>query len=162
MAAIGQNLLKQQRWGEAEQILRACLSILEAKLPNDWSIFHTKSLLGDSLLRQGKHTDAEPLIIQGYEGLKARETRIPASSKPRLNEAGERVVQLYEAWGKTNKADEWRKRLAPPHRTDQAEGLRTRATNPPRSQPNLVVAIVLHSLLNEATRPGTAMWQFKF
>src|SRR6202011_4287306 len=40
-----------------------------------------------------------PLLLAGYEGMKAREKTIPKES-PRLTEALERLVQLYDAWGK--------------------------------------------------------------
>ena len=46
--------------------------------------------------------------------MKAREARIPAPARPRLAEAAERVVKLYEAWGKPDKAAEWRAKLAKP------------------------------------------------
>jgi hypothetical protein len=36
-----------------------------------------------------------------------------AKYKKHLTAAGERVVSLYDAWGKKDKAEEWRKRLAP-------------------------------------------------
>ena len=52
--------------------------------------------------------------MSGYEGMKAREAKIPAIRKPRLTDAAERVVKLYEAWGKPEKAAEWRARLAKP------------------------------------------------
>jgi hypothetical protein len=73
-----------------------------------------RSLLGGSLLGQEKYAEAEPLIVSGYEGLKAREDRIPPPGMPRLTEASERVLKLYEAWGKPDKAAEWRARLAKP------------------------------------------------
>ena len=43
--------------------------------------------------------------------MKARESKVPSPSKPRLAEAGDRLVQLYDAWGKKDKADECRKKL---------------------------------------------------
>jgi hypothetical protein len=46
--------------------------------------------------------------------MKAREARIPPPGKPRLADAAERVVRLYEEWGKKDKAAEWRTRLAKP------------------------------------------------
>ncbi len=49
--------------------------------------------------------------LSGYEGMKAREAKIPAPGKPRLPEAGDRVVKHYDAWRKPEKAAEWRKRL---------------------------------------------------
>jgi hypothetical protein len=54
----------------------------------------------------------EPLLIQGYEGLKVRAAKLPpAPGKSNLAEAAERIVPFYEAWGKPDKAAELRKRL---------------------------------------------------
>jgi eukaryotic-like serine/threonine-protein kinase len=78
------------------------------KEPADWSTFNTQSLLGGVLLGQKKYADAEPLLVQGYEGMKQREAKIPALGRVRLTEAQERLVQFYTA---TDKADEWRKKL---------------------------------------------------
>jgi len=98
----------------AEPILRQVLAIREKKLPDDWATFETQSSLGASLLGQKRYAEAEPLLIEGFEAMKVRETKIPPASKARLTKAGERIVQLYEAWGKKEKAEEWRKRLAQP------------------------------------------------
>jgi non-specific serine/threonine protein kinase/serine/threonine-protein kinase len=81
-------------------------------LPNDWSTFHTESLLGASLPGQKQFGDAEPLLIGGYKGLKQRAAEIPAPLQRHLTEAGERVVRLYDEWGKPEKAAEWRAKLA--------------------------------------------------
>ena len=43
--------------------------------------------------------------------MKAREAKIPPQGKPRLTEALERLVQLYDAWGKADQAAEWRAKL---------------------------------------------------
>ena len=43
--------------------------------------------------------------------MKQREEKIISPSKIRLTEALERLVKLYEAWGKKDQADEWRKKL---------------------------------------------------
>ncbi|SRR5579883_3164971 len=94
--------------------LRECLPIREAELPDDWRRFNTSSLLGGSLLGQTKYAKAEPLIVSGYEGMTARQAKIPAQSRRSLAEAAERVVKLYEAWGKPEKAAAWRETLIPP------------------------------------------------
>jgi hypothetical protein len=114
MAVRGLSLIQQRKWAEAEAILRECLAIREKVQPDEWSTFNTRSLLGGSLLGQKKYAEAEPLIISGYEGMKAREAKIPPPGRPRLTEAAERVVGLYEAWGKADKVAEWRARLAKP------------------------------------------------
>jgi hypothetical protein len=107
-------LIQQSQWAEAETILRECLAIRAKTQPDDWSTFSTRSVLGGCLLGQKKYAEAEPLILAGYEGLKAREAQIPAPSKPRLAEAAERVVRLYEAWGKPEQAAAWKARLGIP------------------------------------------------
>ncbi len=71
-------------------------------------------MLGGSLLGQKKYAEAEPLIVSGYEGMKAREAKIPPAGMSRLTEGSERVLKLYEAWGKTDKAALWRAKVAKP------------------------------------------------
>jgi len=111
MDRLGSNLLKLAKWAEAEPLLRECLAIREKAEPDEWTTFDTRSLLGGSLLDQKNYAEAEPLLLSGYEGMKAREVKIPAGSKNQLNEAGERLVKLYEVWGQKDKSDEWRKKL---------------------------------------------------
>jgi hypothetical protein len=72
------------------------------------------SLLGGSLLGQGRHSEAEPAVVEGYQGMKARESRIPVPERSRLREAAERVVHLYEGWGRPEEAAAWKARLGMP------------------------------------------------
>lgn len=65
-------------------------------------------MLGDCLLGRNNFVDAEPLLVSGYEGMKEREASLPPESKGRLGEALDRVIRLYEAWGKSARAAEWR------------------------------------------------------
>jgi hypothetical protein len=62
-------------------------------------------MLGEALLGQSKLAEAEPLLVQGYEGLKAREASIlPEVRTQRLSEAGRRVIRLYAALNQPGKA----------------------------------------------------------
>jgi hypothetical protein len=106
--------LQQNKPVEAESLLRECLAIRGKKQPGDWGTSSVKSTLGGALAGQNKYAEAEPLLLQGYEELKDREAKIPAHGKIRLVQALERLVQLYDAWGKKDKADEWRKKVPPP------------------------------------------------
>jgi hypothetical protein len=114
LAQIGMSHLQQKKWAEAEPLLRECLAIREKFQPEEWTTFNTRSTLGGSLLGQKKYALAEPLILSGYEGMKAREAKIPPQGMPRLDDAALRVVKLYEAWEKKDKAAEWRAKLAIP------------------------------------------------
>ncbi len=60
---------------------------------------------------QQKFAEAEPLLLAGYEGLRSRAEKIPPEDKPRLKEALQRVVQLYEAAGRPVQAADWKIRL---------------------------------------------------
>jgi tetratricopeptide (TPR) repeat protein len=111
LAGLGAHLLKRSRWSEAEPLLRECLTIQEKAMPDDWSRFSAMSLLGGVLLGRGRYAEAEPILVRGYEGMRARRARIPATNRPRLTEAAELIVRLYEAWGKADKASEWRSKL---------------------------------------------------
>jgi tetratricopeptide (TPR) repeat protein len=114
MAMLGGNLLKQHNWHEAELFFRKCLPVHEEKSPGSWTTFHIRSELGGSLLGQKKYAEAEPLIVSGYEGMRFREAKIRPHDKSLLVEAGERVVQFYDAWGKPDKAAEWRGKIGSP------------------------------------------------
>lgn len=113
LTAYADRLLTEGKFVEAESPSRRSLAIRERQAPDDWSTFNSRSLLGVSLLGQKRYAEAQPLLLAGYEGLKQRETTIPKSEKPRLQEALQRVVQLYEATGHPDQAADWRKKLAP-------------------------------------------------
>ena len=111
LATHGRTLLKAGKPADAKVILRECLAIRDKKQADDWRTFNTRSLLGGSLLGQKKYVDAEPLLLAGYEGMKEREAKIPPLAKDRLTDALQRLVQLYEATGQKDKAEQWRKKV---------------------------------------------------
>jgi tetratricopeptide (TPR) repeat protein len=108
LSTLSQNLLQQEKWPEAETVLRQVLTIREAKAPDAWSTFSEKSMLGGALLGQKQYAAAEPLLRAGYEGMKQRATRIPTQSKPRLAEALDRLIALAEATNKPDEAKTWK------------------------------------------------------
>jgi tetratricopeptide (TPR) repeat protein len=109
LAQISRGLLQQKKWAEAEPLLRECLGIREKAQPDLWVTFNTKSMLGGALLGQKKYAEAEPLLLAGYEGMKRREATIPPEGRPRLKEAVERLVRLYEETDQKDEATKWRK-----------------------------------------------------
>ncbi len=111
LTLLGLSLLEQQKWAEAEPVIRECLAIREKIDPDSWTTFYSRSMLGGALLGQSKFAEAEPLLLQGYEGIKKREKTNPPQAKARLTEAIDRVVQFYQATGKKDEAAKWRKEL---------------------------------------------------
>jgi non-specific serine/threonine protein kinase/serine/threonine-protein kinase len=112
LAGLGRCLLQVHKPAEAEPLLREALTIREKKQADAWETCHTKSLLGGSLLAQKKYADAEPLLLAGYEGMEKRQAKIYFPDKPLLAEALERVIELYEATGKKDQAEQWRQKRA--------------------------------------------------
>jgi hypothetical protein len=103
---MGTILVQYEDFVHSEPILRECVALREKLQPNVWSTFNAQSLLGGSLLGQKKYAEAEPLLLKGYKGMKAREKTIPPQGRPRVTEAVERLIELYIA---TNKPDEVKK-----------------------------------------------------
>ncbi len=114
LAALGHHLLVRSRWSEAEPLLREALTIREKATPDEWGRYDAMSLLGVALLGQGRHANAEPLLVDGYEGMEARAARIPVPERSRLREAAERVIHLYAAWGRPDRAADWKTRVGLP------------------------------------------------
>jgi serine/threonine-protein kinase len=102
---------KKGDFAKAERILRASLILRQQKQPDAWTTFHTQSQFGGSLVGQKQYAEAEPLLLAGYEGMKQRQATIPAHAKKYLTESLDRLVQLYDAWGKPEQANEWRQKL---------------------------------------------------
>jgi tetratricopeptide (TPR) repeat protein len=111
LASFGRLLLEVKAWDEAEPLIRESLATREAEAPDDWLTFNARAMLGGVLLGKGKLAEAEPLLLEGYRGMKAREAAIPPQGTMRIPEALERLVQLYEATGNETEAATWRAEL---------------------------------------------------
>ena len=108
MASLALSYLDAGRHAEAEKYARECLRIRQQTMPDDWRTYNTMALLGRSLAGQKAFADAEPLLLEGYEGMIARAASIPAAGKIRITEALEAIIELYEDWEKPEEAERWR------------------------------------------------------
>jgi tetratricopeptide (TPR) repeat protein len=108
LLGLGANLSKHDNPEEGEQLVRECLELSRKSLPQShaYMVPLTESLLGDCLRRQGRFAEAEPLLLGAVPGIEAAKTLPP----PYRIAAMERVLSLYDAWDKQDKADEWRKK----------------------------------------------------
>jgi tetratricopeptide (TPR) repeat protein len=74
---------------------------------DDWSIGGTKSLLGAALAAQGRRSDAETMLLDALNDLKA----MPSPSHRDLTDTTIRLIQLYEASGLPERAAAYRASL---------------------------------------------------
>jgi len=100
----GSFLMDRGSHSEAESHLRACYEIrLQVLEPTDWRLPYTGSTLGESLARQNRYAEAEPLLVDGYLALK----EMPYVESTAAI-AHDRLVGLYEDWGRPDEAEKWR------------------------------------------------------
>ena len=111
LAGLGRNLVRQQKWAEAEEVLSTCVAAQEKLAPDDAGTHHARAMLGEALCGQQRHAEAEPLLLAAYAGLKPRAQPLTPGDRARLAETLERLVKLYEATGKSGEAERWRKEL---------------------------------------------------
>ncbi|HKE28328.1 MAG TPA: serine/threonine-protein kinase, partial [Bryobacteraceae bacterium] len=100
----------QQKFAQSETLAREALEFYRTKQPDDWQRFRAESLLGAGLSGQKRYAEAEPLLLEGYQGMLTRKGRMPVPGWYHLDRAREWIVELYRAWGKPMKAAEWRQK----------------------------------------------------
>jgi serine/threonine protein kinase/tetratricopeptide (TPR) repeat protein len=69
-----------------------------------WRLARAQSAWGGSLASSRRFAEAEPILLRSYEVLEREVGRDSTATV----DAGRRVVQLYEAWGKPARANQWR------------------------------------------------------
>jgi tetratricopeptide (TPR) repeat protein len=103
----GLSLMDLGRPREAEPLLRESLALRQSVLPpGHWFVASSESVLGACLTAQRRYAEAEPLLL----GAAAALERSRGRGHERTVEARQRVVALYEAWGRPAQAAAWRDR----------------------------------------------------
>jgi serine/threonine protein kinase/tetratricopeptide (TPR) repeat protein len=107
LAGLGSALTALGKPAEAEPLLKQALEIVRGEFPGGhWRIADVESRLAGCRAELGRYAQAEPVLLESYKTLStARGVRLP-----RVWEARDRLVRLYEAWGKPDRAAEWRQR----------------------------------------------------
>jgi hypothetical protein len=59
-------------------------------------------------LKKDRYEKAEPLLIEAFEGRRLK----LGDTHPHTLESWNHLIDLYEAWNKSEKAEEWRTKLA--------------------------------------------------
>jgi tetratricopeptide (TPR) repeat protein len=112
IGSVGLALLKQQEFADADEFLRFYLDLVTNTQPVGWRWFDALSALGAALMGQKRFAEAEPLLTQGYEGLRKYEAQVPVRfRRARLTDALERLVQFYTTTDNPAEAARWRGEL---------------------------------------------------
>ncbi|MBI4623307.1 MAG: serine/threonine protein kinase [Verrucomicrobia bacterium] len=106
---LGTDYLAAGQPARAGECFRELLRLREKLLPDDWSRFDAMTLLGEALIEQTKFAEAGPLLVEARKGLFARAMKIPADRRTRLRAVLEAGIRLYEKWGKSVDAGEWKR-----------------------------------------------------
>jgi tetratricopeptide (TPR) repeat protein len=104
----GRTKLERQQYSEAEQVFRKALQVYEKAMPEEWDRFICQGLLGASLAGQRRFDEAEQLLSGAYEGMTQRLEAVAPSDRFELEEMKDRIIRMYENWGKSEKASEWK------------------------------------------------------
>jgi serine/threonine protein kinase/Flp pilus assembly protein TadD len=107
-ASLARIYLDQGRPDAARSLLTHVLAVEHRSYaPGDWRLGTTQSLLGAAYTRLSRFAEAESYLLRALELLAA----IPGSEGPKAREARanrERLVALYEAWGRPAEAARYR------------------------------------------------------
>ena len=102
-----QLLLDAQRPSDAEAYLRDYLAQIVARYPDRHvAAAGIRSVLGGVLVAEKKFAEAEPLLTNSYSEI----AQVSGSKSKVHDPALNRVVTLYEAWGKPEQAVAWREK----------------------------------------------------
>jgi tetratricopeptide (TPR) repeat protein len=115
VAAIGWLQFQQNRLSEAESSLQEAVAGYQQTQLDTWERYNADSILGAILTAQGKYAEAEPYLVRGFEAtLRGAPIPGPHFGSPIFmeeREPGERILKLYQDWGKPEKVAEWRQKV---------------------------------------------------
>ncbi len=102
--------LAQKMTGDLDRAIETQREAVALLPPGDWqrrAEFGTT--LADFLAEAGRFAEAEPLLLDGYAKSRQNpQNLLLKAQEVRLREALERIVKLYESWGKPDEAATWR------------------------------------------------------
>jgi tetratricopeptide (TPR) repeat protein len=105
MNNLAAALVRKGDYPSAEHLFRQSLVIQRKTFPEkSWQIATTKLLLGGCLQEGKKYPEAESLLLEAFPIIKDSF----GLAHPRAQAAIRRLVSLYEAWGKPDKAGEYK------------------------------------------------------
>jgi eukaryotic-like serine/threonine-protein kinase len=110
LVSLGAIRLDRHDAEKAEALLREAVDGYRQAGSETWQRSYAESLLGASLIALHRFAEAEPLLLDGYDGMMQRKPSIPAEQLPKLDEVKRAIVDLYQAWGKPDRLSAWHAR----------------------------------------------------
>jgi len=109
-AAMSQLADALTRAGDPQEAIPLAENALDIRKkilpPGNWAIWNTTSVLGGAYAGAGKFEQAEPLLKQSFDGLATGSVL----GKRTQRDAADRLVTLYEKWGRPEQAVQWRQK----------------------------------------------------
>ncbi len=108
MVKLASALQDMSKLDQAEPLYRQAIETARRVLPaDDRSIPQYQIAYGACLTKLERYEEAQEHLLAGYEGLKKAQGKEHKQTRKAL----QRLVELYEAWGKPEQAAEWRAKL---------------------------------------------------
>jgi serine/threonine protein kinase/tetratricopeptide (TPR) repeat protein len=102
-------LLARGRAADAETAVRRALSIRQRVMPgDDPRLALTRAVLGEALTTLTRYAEAEPLLLEAHRVYNSQSGRIMRDARDTVA----RLVALYDAWGRPDRAAAFRTLLA--------------------------------------------------
>jgi tetratricopeptide (TPR) repeat protein/tRNA A-37 threonylcarbamoyl transferase component Bud32 len=109
LGVLGGHLIVAKAYADAESLLREALAEAGS---GGWNKHSIEANLGAALVGRRKSAEAETLLLKGFEGMKANESKAPPRKRRRLGETVEALVELYASTSKPELAEKWRMEAA--------------------------------------------------
>jgi hypothetical protein len=107
-------LYREGQYSEAEKLQRQAIDIYQKSLkPEHWMIQRSRSHLGACLGKLKRYPEAEEQLLTAYAGLKISRGEQHALTRKTVS----RLIELYEAWGKSDQAAPYRALLQSKEKT---------------------------------------------
>ncbi|GEM_PF-1564732 len=106
------HLLQARRYSAAQRYAQECLQIAQEHKILPETLFQAMALLGQALAAQGKHAQAEKLLLENIQELQKRKGQLaPDTWRHGTELILRQLVALYQAWDKPEQARHWQTEL---------------------------------------------------